>query len=292
MRYEMTFETLAEHEGNALARRCALEVAEQRGERYDPMLVLGPRATGKTHLLNAIAARVRELRPEARVELLTAADFANDFIAAVSDRSVDEFRSRFAKADVLLLDGANSLARKVGTQEQLENLLAGRIESGRVTVVALPVPLSAVEQLRDRLASLMSSGMIVELAEPDSEARQRILASRAEAQGVTLSDDVIEYIANAPLGDTRVRLGAMIRVMAVSELQGETPDLALAQRALRGLMLETDDFQEMREYDECDCECESCGGLGVRQWGDESARVSVEGPGGRWRVTIQSGGGV
>ncbi len=219
--------------GNQLAHSAALAVAELPGQAYNPLFLHAPPGLGKTHLLHAIGNYLTAYGSGAYVRYTTVESFTNQFISALSTRSLDRFKSTYRSADALLIDDVQFLASKVKTEEEFFHTFNALYETGRQLVLTcdrLPRELVAVEE---RLRERFESGLVANILPPDFATRLAILRKRAIVDGVVVDDPaVLELIAERMSSNIRVLEGALIRVVAYGSLVRRPIDLELAATVL------------------------------------------------------------
>ena len=231
-----TFEQFVIGDSNRLAHAAALSVAEMPAQAYNPLFIYGPPGLGKTHLLHSIANYVQVFGGGLSVRYTTVEAFTNEFIHALGGGSIDAFKSRFRRADVLLVDDVQFLERKVRTEEELFHTFNTLYESGSQLVVTsdrLPSDLGALE---DRLRERFQAGLVTDIGRPDYATRLAILRKRARHDGVVLGDDrPLQLIADAVTANVRALEGALIRVVAYASLTANRIDEELVRTVLSEL---------------------------------------------------------
>ena len=208
---------LALDEVNRPVVEAARAVAETRESRFAPLVVTGPRGSGKSDLLAEIAARVRAARPGARVELLESATLAARYRQATLSGRGDEYRRQLVEADLLLVDGLETLPRFGECQGLLAEVLDARRASGRETVVAAVEEAGAIEELDARVARRLRQGTTGRLSMPGPAARLALLQRRLEDHPGALPDPVVRALAGARLPSLRDYYGALSRLRAFQE---------------------------------------------------------------------------
>lgn len=177
---------------NALARVAAEDLLT--GDRYNPLVFCGEPGTGKSHLCRGLAARWRRQHPKAKVRVIHGADFARRYAAAVEADDVDEFRRKFRKLDLLLLENLTELASKPSAQQELivtlDHLLA---EDRRVLVTSTKLP-AQIGKLSPALASRLSAGLIVPLTRPAAKPRRAILQRLAAAHKIEFTQAALDTL--------------------------------------------------------------------------------------------------
>jgi len=229
----MTFDTFVPGNSNRLAFAAAQTVAETPGRAYNPLMVHGNSGLGKTHLLHAIGNYIRENYPEKRVLYVSTETFLNDFIRAIQARTQMALQARYRECDVLLIDDIQFMeTRGDSFHEEIfhtYNTLHGQGKQIVLTSDRAPKNLTG---LQDRFRSRLLQGLITEVDQPDLETRIAILRSKAEADGVVLPTDVIEFIASRVRDNIRELEGSITMLRAHANLRQEPISLALAQKYL------------------------------------------------------------
>ncbi|MCK6449223.1 MAG: DnaA/Hda family protein, partial [Planctomycetes bacterium] len=165
---------------NQLAHAAAVAAAGGGGRRYSPLFICGGTGLGKTHLIHAIAHRIAEERPSARIIYVSAERFTNDFISAIQHHRMDEFRARFrSSCDVLLVDDIQFLAGREQTQEEFFHTFNALHTSDRQIVVTSDKYPQNLERMEERLVSRFSWGLVADVQVPELETRVAIVRNKA-----------------------------------------------------------------------------------------------------------------
>ncbi|MBV9311697.1 MAG: chromosomal replication initiator protein DnaA [Solirubrobacterales bacterium] len=223
-------------DGNRLAHAASLAVAELPGQAYNPLFLHGPPGLGKTHLLHAIGNYVRAFGAGATVRYATVEAFTNHFIAALTSRSLENFKHAYRDAGVLLIDDVQFLASKAKTEEEFFHTFNALYETGGQLVLTcdrLPRQLLTVEE---RLRERFESGLVVDIGPPDFATRVAILRKRAALDRIPLADEAVpELVAERVTDNVRALEGALIRIVAYHSLTRNPIDLSLATAVLDGM---------------------------------------------------------
>ena len=245
-----TFANFVVGPSNQLAHAAAIAAAGGGGRRYNPLFLCGGTGLGKTHLVNAIAHRLHEERPGARIRYLSAERFTNEFITALQHQRMDYFRATYRDhCDLLLVDDIQFLAGRVQTQEEFFHTFNALHNADRQIVVTSDVYPQALARMEERLVSRFASGLVADIQSPELETRVAIVRNKAALEGIKLADDVAVYLAQAVRSNVRELEGTLIRLAAKSSLTGRRVDLDFVRTELsqtvahRTLTLSVEDIQ-------------------------------------------------
>ena len=229
------FDTFVIGASNRFAHAAAMAVAEAPASAYNPLFIYGEAGLGKTHLLHAIGKHSHDLYPHLRVSYVSSETFMNDFINAIKDDRSDAFQRRYRESDVLLVDDIQFLENKERTQEEFFHTFNALHNANRQIIISSDRPPKKIATLEDRLRSRFEWGLITDIQPPDLETRIAILHKKAEMDHLTVSEDVMSYIASRVESNIRELEGALIRVIAYASLNQTTATLDLAEEVLSHL---------------------------------------------------------
>ena len=231
-----TFDTFVAGPSNRFAHAAAMAVGDAPPSRaYNPLFIYGGVGLGKTHLLVAIGHHMHSLLPRLRVKYVTSESFMAEFIKAVRERQGYQFAARYRDVDVLLVDDIQFLAKREETQTEFFHTFNALHQKDRQIVIASdrqPQELG----MEERLQSRFRLGLCVDVQPPDLETRIAILQLKAQRESVLVPDDVIEFIASKFDQNIRELEGALVRVVAWSDLTGHPITTELAEQALEDLL--------------------------------------------------------
>ncbi|MDF2720771.1 MAG: dnaA [Paenibacillus sp.] len=231
-----TFDTFVVGSGNRFAHAASLAVAEAPAKAYNPLFLYGGVGLGKTHLMHAIGHFVLEHNPGARVLYISSEKFTNEFINSVRDNRGEDFRNKYRKIDVLLIDDIQFLAGKEGTQEEFFHTFNALHEEHKAIIISSDRQPKEIPTLEDRLRSRFEWGLITDIAPPDLETRIAILRKKAKAENLDIPNEAMIYIANQIDTNIRELEGALIRVVAYSSLINQDITTHLAAEALKDII--------------------------------------------------------
>ena len=231
-----TFANFIVGSANRLAHAASLSVAERPGHAYNPLFLYGGVGLGKTHLMHAIGNQVAAKFPRKRVVYATSEKFTNEFITSIQQGKIDEFRARYRRIDLLLIDDIQFIADKERTQEEFFHTFNAIHEDGKQIVLSSDRPPKAILTLEERLRSRFEWGLIADLTAPDLETRIAILRAKAEEGAVPISSDVIEFIARKVVSNIRELEGALNRIVAYASMGAMPISIELAQAVLSNVL--------------------------------------------------------
>lgn len=223
-----TFNTYVVGSSNRLAHAAALATGERPGEGYNPLFIYGGVGLGKTHLLHAIGHLARHRG--AQVIYVSSEQFTNEFINAIRERRNEEFRAKYRRVDLLLIDDIQFIAGKEQTQEEFFHTFNDLHSANHQIVVSSDRPPKSMPLLEDRLRSRFEWGLITDIQPPDFETRVAILRCKAETQVADVHPAVLDLIAQRVQSNIRELEGSLNRVVAYARLNGTriTPEVAMA----------------------------------------------------------------
>jgi chromosomal replication initiator protein len=231
-----TFSNFIVGSANRLAHAASLSVAERPGHAYNPLFLYGGVGLGKTHLMHAIGNAVVAKFPRKRVAYATSEKFTNEFITSIQQGKIDDFRARYRRIDLLLIDDIQFIADKERTQEEFFHTFNAIHEDGKQIVLSSDRPPKAILTLEERLRSRFEWGLIADLTAPDLETRIAILRAKAEEQGMPITSDVIEFIARKVVSNIRELEGALNRIVAYASMGAQPISIELAQAVLSNVL--------------------------------------------------------
>ncbi|HXR03842.1 MAG TPA: chromosomal replication initiator protein DnaA [Verrucomicrobiae bacterium] len=233
-----TFESFVVGNNNNFAYAAALAVAQVPGKSYNPLFLYGGVGLGKTHLLHAIGQYVVSNKKGARVAYLSSEKFTNEYIDGIQNNQLVKFRKKYRQTDVLLIDDIQFLAGKERIQEEFFHTFNALHEARKQIVLTCDRPASEIQGLEHRLVSRFEWGLVTDLQPPDVEMRLAILQKKAQIMGVTLPDEVMNFLANRIRTNVRRLEGALIRVASYASLTGKKLSIEVVEGLLREILHE------------------------------------------------------
>lgn len=211
-----TFDQFVEGKNNNFAYSAAISVAESPGHSYNPLFIYGESGMGKTHLMQAVGNWVMANGRNCSIYYTTAEDFTNEMIDAIRGGKMSNFRNKFRKVDLLMVDDVHFLSKKEGTQEEFFHTFNALLEKKKQIILTSDRPPKDIPDLENRLVTRFESGLLADLKNPDFETRVAILRKKSEPENIIFGDDVLHYIADNITSSVRALEGSLIRLLAYS----------------------------------------------------------------------------
>ena len=259
LNHTYTFDTFVVGSNNRFAQSAALAVAESPGETYNPLFIYGGVGLGKTHLMHAIANYIIRENPGKKVLYVTSEQFTNDIIDALRNgnssqnaEAMSKFRDKYRNIDVLLVDDIQFIIGKERTQEEFFHTFNQLHEQNKQIIISSDKPPKEMEVLEERYRSRFAWGLIADIQQPDYETRMAILKKKKEKLNKeykeSISDEVIDYIANNVTSNVRELEGALNKLIMFSKLENRDIDLSLAKEALKDVISPIEPIKITPEY--------------------------------------------
>ena len=227
-----TFDTFIAGEPNKLARVAGLTIARQPGNNaFNPLFIYGGSGVGKTHLANAIGNQVLANDPSKRVLYVSANTFKLQYMAATQENRVPDFLNFYQQVDVLIVDDIQYFTSK-GTQDTFFHIFNYLHQSHKQLILTSDRSPLELKDLEDRLLTRFKWGLSAEILRPDYQLRRDILCSKLHRDGITLSDDIIDFIAANVRESIRDLEGVSASLLAYSTLVDHEIDMQLAESVL------------------------------------------------------------
>lgn len=228
-----TFDSFIAGEPNKLARTAGLAIAKQPGyTAFNPLFIYGGSGVGKTHLANAIGLQVKALHPQARVLYVSANTFKLQYQDAAKLNRIPDFLNFYQSVDVLIVDDIQYFAGLKGTQDTFFHIFNYLQQSRKQLILTSDRPPVELKDLEERLLTRFKWGLSAEILKPDYQLRRDILISKMRRDGITLDDDVVDFIAQNVRDSVRDLEGILASLLAHSTLTDKEIDLALAEQVV------------------------------------------------------------
>ncbi|HYV45738.1 MAG TPA: chromosomal replication initiator protein DnaA [Myxococcaceae bacterium] len=232
-----TFETYVVGESNQLPAAAAQAVAEDPGHLYNPLFIYGGTGLGKTHLLHAVGNKIHQHTPEARIVYRSTEDFTNEYVEAVRDHKMPEFRRRYREqCDVLLIDDIQFLGKREETQKEFFYTFNALHEMSKAIILTSDAVPAEIPGLEDRLRSRFTMGLLTDIQEPNYETRIAILKKKADLEQLDLPDRVCHFIARHVQRNVRELEGALVKISATHSLTHQPVTEEFAAQVLKDIL--------------------------------------------------------
>lgn len=222
-----TFDSFIVGSFNELAHAAAQSIIKNPGHNYNPFFIYGPTGLGKTHLIQAIGNAIKDKFPNKQIHYIPLEKFAIDYVNSLRNNKPNEFKQKYRKYDVLIMDDVQFISNKEKTQEELFHLFNTLHENQKQIIFSSDKHPNQIIGLEDRLRTRFAQGMIVDITEPDIESRTAIIRSKLDENGLSLSPEVIEYIATSISGSIRELEGSLNTV--ICQIQLKKRDLSVVE---------------------------------------------------------------
>jgi chromosomal replication initiator protein len=227
-----TFESFVVGSSNDFAHAACQAVAKSPGTKYNPLFMYGGTGLGKTHLMQAVGNAIIKHDPTKRIEYVTSETFTNEFINGIMKKKASDFAEKYRAVDVLIIDDIQFLARAEKTQDEFFHTFNALHQANKQIIISSDKPPQALMGLEERLRSRFEMGITVDIQPPDLETRSAIIQNKAQAQGLILPLDVVDYIARHAQSNIRELEGILTKVSADTEHRGGELSLGRIQQLL------------------------------------------------------------
>ncbi len=232
---DYSFDNFIVGDNSSFAANACMAIAKNPGKTYNPCLIYGGVGLGKTHLIQSIGRYAYDHFEEIRVEYVTAEQFTNEFIQSIKSNKQHDFKNKYRKVDILLIDDIHFLQNKDATQEELFHTFNALYDSNKQMVFTCDRPVSELKNLTDRLRSRFERGLNVDLIPPSFETRIAILKKKTEEKKVVISDEVIELICKNVTTHVRDLEAALTKLIAYADLLNKEITIPIAKQQLKDM---------------------------------------------------------
>jgi chromosomal replication initiator protein len=230
-----TFDSFVVGSCNQFAHAAARAVVTNPSRSYNPLFIYGGVGMGKTHLMHAIGRSMADQHGSMRIIYTSSERFMNEMITCIKNDRMQLFQRHYRSADALLVDDIQILAGKERTMEEFFHTFNALFEHEKQIVISSDVPPKNTPGLVERLRSRFEWGLMVDVQPPDLETKMAILDKKAEAEGITLPEEVRIFIATKTKSNVRELEGALVKLTAYSSVTGLPITLTMAQQVLKHL---------------------------------------------------------
>jgi chromosomal replication initiator protein len=233
-----TFDTFVCGSSNEFAHAASQAVADAPAHKYNPLFIYGGTGLGKTHLMVAIGNQILSKNPDAKICYYTSETFMNEMINCIRHKRMEDFRSKFRKTDLLLIDDIQFMAGREATEVEFFHTFNALYESHKQIVITSDKFPKEIPGLEERLRSRFEWGLIADIQAPDVETKVAILKKKAELNKIDLPDDVALLIGSSSASNIREIEGMLIRIGAYASLTKNKINLAMAKDILKDIIVD------------------------------------------------------
>ncbi len=232
-----TFDTFVEGECNKLARSAGMKIAENPGKNtFNPLFIYGGSGLGKTHLAQAIGWATLEQYPDKKVLYIDSNRFQAQYTNAHLHNRVNDFIAFYQMVDLLIVDDIQFFAGKTGTQSVFFQIFNHLQMNGKQIILIADQSPKLLQGLDDRMLTRFRWGLNAEIALPNPETRKAILKSKVHTDGLTIPDNVLDYIADHVSDSVRELEGVINSLLAQSTLTDVEINLDLVRKVVNCLV--------------------------------------------------------
>ena len=219
----LKFESFIQGKSNDIALSYSKKVCDHIS-RYNPLYICGGVGLGKTHLLNAIGL---ELQNNNNVMFISAERFMYHFIKSIKKNDMVNFKDFFRKSSVFIIDDIQFISGKESLQEEFFHTFNSLMDKGSQIIISADRDPTKLDRVQERIKSRLSGGLVVDIDVPDLELKVKIIKKKIEEiqsqfkENISLSDEVINYIASESKTNVRELIGVLNRVIAFSRVHNK-----------------------------------------------------------------------
>lgn len=229
-----SFENFIEGVSNKLPRSVGQAIAEHpKQSTFNPLFIYGASGVGKTHLVNAIGAKIKELHPTKRVLYVSAHLFQVQYTDSVRKNTVNDFINFYQTIDVLIIDDVQEFASLTKTQNTFFHIFNHLHQNGRQLILTSDRPPTALQGMEERLLTRFKWGLLAELEKPNQQLRHDILENKIRQDGLKIPEEVIDFVSENVNDSVRELEGIVNSLMAYSVVWNRDIDLPLAEQILK-----------------------------------------------------------
>ena len=233
------FDNFILDDSNRVACSVAQALPDTLSLDHSPLYIYGGVGLGKTHILHALANHIEQCHRSMRYLLLTAEKFAQGFVQALKQHSIEVFKARCRSVDFLLLDDAHFLSGRDKTQEELMHTLDALQQANKRIALTADCAPSDLESVQPRIRSLFSGGLVCRVEPPSLALRRAVIEAKVKGQAARIPDEILDFVAENITESVRVLEGAINRIIIHATLREGMMTLDLARDLLKDLFQRT-----------------------------------------------------
>ena len=232
------FENFVIGESNKLAFEASKKVSNDISH-YNPLYIYGGVGMGKTHLLNAIGLKLKNIN---KVMFISAERFMYQFVKSIKSNDMVKFKEYFRNTDVLLIDDIQFMNGKEAMQEEFFHTFNALLVKGSQIIFSADRPPSKLVRIQERIKSRFSGGLVVDIQNPDKELRYKIIKIKSDelkylnSNSIEISEEIKIFISTEIKKSIRELVGALNRIVSFSRIYNKVPSLAETKVILKDLL--------------------------------------------------------
>ena len=231
-----TFEGFVAGKSDQIARAAALQITENPGTSYNPFFIYGGVGLGKTHLMQSVGNKIKEINEETRVAYVHSERFVGEMVSALQHNTINDFKNQYRSLDVLLIDDIQFFAGKERSQEEFFHTFNVLLEANKQIIITSDRYPKEIRGLEERLKSRFGWGLAVSIDPPELETCVAILKVTASIEGFEIPEEVAFFIASKIRSNVRELEGALRKLMANCRFTNRDASIEVAREALRDLL--------------------------------------------------------
>lgn len=205
---------------NAVAFAAAQSIINNPGGSYNPFFVYGPSGLGKTHLLQAVGNKIKQIYQNKKIFYTTLEKFYMDFVSATSQNKINTFKEKYRKYDVFIVDDIQFITGKEKTQDELFHIFNFMYHDNKQIIFSADVHPNMIIGLDDRMRTRFNQGMVTDINPPSFESRLAILKGKIRNNNISVENNILEYIANNVSSSIRELEGILNNILVQTEVKG------------------------------------------------------------------------
>ncbi|PCI30294.1 MAG: chromosomal replication initiator protein DnaA [SAR324 cluster bacterium] len=234
---QFRFEEFINGSNSEMSYAASMAVGENiKSNKYNPLFICGDVGLGKTHLVQAIGLRARELDPSIKIRYANSREFTNEVINGIRFGKIQAVRNKYRYVDLLIIDDIQFLENKESTQEEFFHTFNELIQNKKQIILTADRYPREMQKLQERLVNRFNSGMVARIYAPDFETRVAIIRTKVEKMKIPLNEEIINYIANAVKSNVRDLEGILVHIEASWSLLGQEISLDMTKRVLKDVL--------------------------------------------------------
>ena len=232
------FDTFVVGSSNNLAFEASKKVSNEIAH-YNPLYIYGGVGMGKTHLLNSIGLKLKNVN---KVMFISAERFMYQFVKSLKTNDMVKFKEYFRNTDVLLIDDIQFMNGKEAMQEEFFHTFNALLDKNSQIVVSADRPPNKLVRIQERIKSRFSGGLVVDIQNPDYDLRYKIINKKTEelkylgSNQILIPENIKSFLSSEIRTSIRELLGSLNRIISFSRIYNKIPNLSETKVILKDLL--------------------------------------------------------